>query len=78
LRRKRATFTHDGKPADLPSAALDALEWVRCWRDRGAAWALLTDEGKARVHRCIAALEEHLAPHLPHRFEARPEGADDA
>lgn len=60
----------DGTPQNLAAAALDALEWLRFWRDylerghprlRGAIW----DDAQARLGRAVAALEQFLPVQPP-------------
>jgi hypothetical protein len=59
----------DGQPANLPAAALDALEWLEVFRnlldyDPPRPWIRSSlDENRARLDRAIAALTRHLAPH---------------
>ena len=53
----------DGLPQNLPAAANDALEWLR-WLQRSGVIGK-----REHLPRCIAALEQHLAPHLPAEYE---------
>ncbi len=69
-----ATYDADGFPANVFAAALDALEWLRCFRE--IPEPRLNDQHRAALGRCISALEEHLRPHLPFVFQERD--ADDA
>jgi hypothetical protein len=59
----------DGQPANLPAAALDALEWLEVFRnlldyDPPRPWIRSRlAENRDRLDRAIAALSRHLAPH---------------
>jgi hypothetical protein len=59
----------DGTPANLPAAALDALEWLEVFRglldhDPPRPWIRShLAENRTRLDRAIAALSRHLAPH---------------
>lgn len=68
---QKALFKN-GVPANLPAAALDALEWLQ-WLEGYAKRALVFSQPDTmqRLSRAIQALKKELKPHLPEQHETR-------
>lgn len=72
-RQPKALFI-GGEPANLPAAALDALEWLELIlsaQKRGKD-LVMDKANQARLTRCVDTLKGSLAPHLPYRTRRRP------
>jgi hypothetical protein len=67
----------DGEPANLPAAALDALEWLEWLRKHLAQQhhSATYDELRRRLALATDCLREHLVPCLPETYEHAPSGA---
>jgi hypothetical protein len=67
----------EGEPANLPAAALDALEWLEWLRKHLAQnhAGVVYDEHRRRLALATDCLREHLAPCLPETYERAPSGA---
>lgn len=67
---RKAAF-HNGEPANLPAAAMDALEWCE-WLHKYADKHLVFSQSDSmtRLAAAIDELKKQLEPHLPPRFTA--------
>jgi hypothetical protein len=76
-RPARKALFRDGLPADLPAAALDALEWLDWLAGELTRPAYLRPEYRGlheRLARCAGELRRRLGPHLPGRYEGAADG----
>lgn len=68
----QAALFINGKPANLPAAALDALEWLQ-WLHKYADKHLVFSQpdSQKRLTSAIRGLKKELKPHLPERYEKK-------
>lgn len=66
----------DGDPANLPAAAMDALEWLLWFQKYSARHPIFSlSDSKERLAGAIQNLERQLEPHLPEEYQQKVESS---